>query len=98
MRSYSQTLSVDQCVKHFVAMVPKKGWSVYAEAEHLLSENLKQRSETETENELKKICSGLLWGLLTRYRRAAPFFSERGIRFMPTRVRYTVLLWEIPDL
>lgn len=50
MRAYSQTLSVDQCVKHFVAMAQKKGWSVHAEAEHLLSENLKQRSETETEN------------------------------------------------
>jgi len=50
MRFYSETPSVDQCVKYFVTMAEKEGWSVQAEAERLLSENLKQRSEAETEN------------------------------------------------
>lgn len=57
-----------------------------------------QDSRMATESELKKICVGLLWELLIRYRRAVPFFSEREIRFMPIRVRHTVLLWEIPAL
>ena len=50
MRVYSQTPSVEQCVKHFVTMAEKESWRVQAEAEQLLAEKLKERSESETEN------------------------------------------------
>ena len=50
MRAYSQTPSVEQCVKHFVTMAEKESWRVQAEAEQLLAEKLKERSESETEN------------------------------------------------
>ena len=50
MRVYSQTSSVEQCVKHFVTMAEKESWCVQAEAEQLLAEKLKERSESETEN------------------------------------------------
>ena len=50
MRVSSQTPSVEQCVKHFVTMAEKESWRVQAEAEQLLAEKLKERSESETEN------------------------------------------------
>lgn len=49
MRVYSQTPSVEQCVK-LCDDGRKESWRVQAEAEQLLAEKLKERSESETEN------------------------------------------------